>query len=776
MVEDEGFDRQSLSKLKVTELRELCKEAGVLISGKKDDLIDRLLLSDDKPAGELYLDEEKGVEGEVVEAEVSLPEQPVSKEEINIDDAIDRLIAKAEGKDLPKPEPSVEEVTVAKPAKVDEEPEIIEAEILDAEIIPQEQLKSEPVSSKKQAEKAETESIVLDDDPWSSEIVDVKTSGKKSQSAAKPRSVDDEASITITLPSFDIVQKYWQQIAAIGMVILLVGGGVFYFLSAESSFQARQLNYGDSMGFTVTGGEIALDGDDMVRLLRDALPGTAIEEACNELNIGITGLGSISITKGDESDILHGLDSHLIGAVDAKDAYGRSHLTAEQILEHNLEIDLSGKTWRDTNVCGNLGWSMSGNDLVMTTKTYDELTENALLRSETDISFTDIEGFVSTAGIVTFGADGLGNIGSMGPLLAFPMAPIELHAFFGDTKLVEDFQSSDDDNWNSDWSWSVGKEYNDASHGMVYPISIVHDEIERCLGHARIDILVQNGKPWPVQQEVDILIDKDRSTGDCGFFASAASDAALPTGSLTIKMTMSKTTSASGSTPVAWQAIYAGRPGPGEDKPNSLTQKQWTTSMWDESEIRSFNLEEALSCLRASHPTRSITQAIESDGYIWQAIYSQPTRSPEWNLSWVRSDDSAGWALVRTNGESCSIIDEGAYAEDEVKWNRDAIPETHNMALLEGRILDSIRYPGLTELLDSNTQGWNVDAIYGYRLSVSEENELLSLLPGDFATGQVTVAGERTWVVGNREHTASFVMNAETGRMLGWIEIVGAAN
>ena len=98
------------------------------------------------------------------------------------------------------------------------------------------------------------------------------------------------------------------------------------------------------------------------------------------------------------------------------------------------------------------------------------------------------------------------------------------------------------------------------------------------------------------------------------------------------------------------------------------------------------------------------------------------------------------------------------------------------MALLEGRILDSIRYPGLTELLDSNTQGWNVDAIYGYRLSVSEENELLSLLPGNFATGQVTVAGGRTWVDGNREHSANFVMNAETGRMLGWIEIVGAAN
>ncbi|HIL00274.1 MAG TPA: hypothetical protein EYG14_04830, partial [Candidatus Poseidoniales archaeon] len=95
MVEEEGFDRQTLSKLKVTELRELCKEAGVFVSGKKADLIDRLLSSVDEPAGELYLDEERGVEGEVVEAEVARPEQPASKEEINIDDAIDRLIAKA---------------------------------------------------------------------------------------------------------------------------------------------------------------------------------------------------------------------------------------------------------------------------------------------------------------------------------------------------------------------------------------------------------------------------------------------------------------------------------------------------------------------------------------------------------------------------------------------------------------------------------------------------------------------------------------------------------
>ena len=38
-----GLDRDSLSSLKVSELRTLCKENGLLISGKKEELISRLL-------------------------------------------------------------------------------------------------------------------------------------------------------------------------------------------------------------------------------------------------------------------------------------------------------------------------------------------------------------------------------------------------------------------------------------------------------------------------------------------------------------------------------------------------------------------------------------------------------------------------------------------------------------------------------------------------------------------------------------------------------------
>ena len=168
----------------------------------------------------------------------------------------------------------------------------MEAEIVEAEII------EKPVLTH------EEPSLILDeDDPWSLEhnqekIIVEDTSEEKI----------DQPSMTIVLPSIDIFKKYWQQISAVFMVVLLVGAGVVYFLSADSSFQARPLNYGDSMTFTLSEGEIILDGDDMVALLRDNLPDTAITDACNRLTVGLAGTGSISIVEGDLSQITHPVD------------------------------------------------------------------------------------------------------------------------------------------------------------------------------------------------------------------------------------------------------------------------------------------------------------------------------------------------------------------------------------------------------------------------------------------------------------------------------------
>ena len=754
MADEESYTFDSLSKMMVFDLREICKKEELPSSGNKAELIVRILghFSSDNDSEDLFIEEDSS-ESFPQKSKIEGKEEAVRSSK-DMDDAIDRLLSRVQTKDNPEIEDNSVEKDITDKSKIVEE--IMEAEIVEAEII------EKPVLTH------EEPSLILDeDDPWSLEhnqekIIVEDTSEEKI----------DQPSMTIVLPSIDIFKKYWQQISAVFMVVLLVGAGVVYFLSADSSFQARPLNYGDSMTFTLSEGEIILDGDDMVALLRDNLPDTAITDACNRLTVGLAGTGSISIVEGDLSQITHPVDrqsSELLGTINAKDAYGRSHLTVQQQITHNLEVDLEGKTWRDTDICGNLGWSLSGNDLLMTTNLYDELTETSLLRSESIISFTDVEGATTNANVVTFGADGFGNLDGIAPILTFPLAPIELHDFFGDIKLRSGMTSESVSNWNNDWEWSVGSEQNTADHGLVYPVKISHSEVERCLGRMNIDILVKNGVPWAVEQVVDILIDKDQSSSDCSFIESAATDAALPEGTLTVKMTMSRISSDSGTESISWGSTYAGRPGPGEDKLSTNAKKDWSTAMWDESEIRSFTLEDAISCLRANHSNRDITVAIDSDGYIWQSVYSL-NEVEEWNLSWVRSDETSGWAIVRQSDNGCSFEDEDR-DDGEVIWNQDAIPSTHTLKNLESRVLDSNRYQDLSVSLGENQ--WLEGSSFGYRLSVSEDSDFLSFLPGDFTEGEVTVAGSREWTQSNRKHNINFAMDAQTGRMLAWAEIIG---
>ena len=627
MADGESYTFDSLSKMMVFDLREICKIEGISPSGNKAELIVRILghFSSDNANDDLFLEEEPIVSQPKVSKIEGKNVSTRSSEEI--DDAINRLISRVESKDSLVIEDNSEEKEIKDELKIVDD--IIEAEIFEAEII------EEPAIIVKQEP-----SLILDEeDPWSLESKEVKPIID-----SPPKVKEDQPSMTIVLPSMDIFKKYWQQISAVIVVVLLVGAGVVYFLSADSSFQARPLNYGDSMTFTLSDGEIILDGDDMVAILRDNLPDTAITDACNRLTVGLTGTGSISIIEGDLNEISHPIDrqsSELLGVINAKDAYGRSHLTVQQEIIHDLEVDLEGKTWKDTNVCGNLGWSLPGNDLLMTTNLYEELTETSLLRSESIISFTDVDGITTNANVITFGANGFGNLDDIAPILTFPLAPIELHNFFGDIKLKSGMTSDSISDWNKDWEWVVGSEQNTAEHGLVYPVQISHSEIERCLGRMNIDILVKNGVPWAVEQEVDILINKDQSTSDCSFIESAAFEAALPEGELTVRMKMSMISSESGSKSISWSSTYAGRPGPGEDKLSTSAKKDWSTAMWDESVIRSFSLEDAISCLRTNHSNRDITVAIDSDGYIWQSIYSL-NEVEEWNLSWVQMKHQDG--------------------------------------------------------------------------------------------------------------------------------------
>ncbi|MDC1419817.1 SAP domain-containing protein [Euryarchaeota archaeon] len=567
--------------------------------------------------------------------------------------------------------------------------------------------------------------------------------------------IEDNSPTVITLPSLKNLKLDKKVIGAIFAALLLVGGTVFFVINNDNSFSPRSLKYGDEMNFNVEEAKITILGDDMVKIFRDS-SGSVLEDACGELEISMNGVGKVSVSREEKI---------------STDNLGRSGFyTAEKKIEHTLVVDFEGKTWRDVEECGNLGWSMAGNSLDMITTSWTELEAKELKRTKTDIIFEDIENKITNMQSVTYGLDGVSELDVLLPVLTLPLKPIELKSFFGDRSLSEGSSSIGDESWNSDWEWSVGKEFKSSNHGLVRTINIYHSEIGKCIGHANIEIQVKENYPWPIRQEVDILIDKNAQNNECNFLVSSATDSLLPDGKLTIRLKMGESSSVTGTTPIDWGKDYL-KPEAFDDRPRSSDKKKWIDSMWDESDLRSFNLEDAKQCLINNHPSSDISIAIIDGGYIWQASYNHPENSinSQWNLSWVDPDDKSGWlTLDGIDSEDCTIINSENNAQGEINWNKDSVPDTPTLSLLEQRILDEKRYPDLHDSIANSQNSWNSDVKMGYRLSVSEESELLSLIPIDLIDGQVSMSGTRKWTNSGKDNTVSFILNAQTGEMLAW--------
>jgi hypothetical protein len=274
-----------------------------------------------------------------------------------------------------------------------------------------------------------------------------------------------------------------------------------------------------------------------------------------------------------------------------------------------------------------------------------------------------------------------------------------------------------------------------------------------------------------VRQAADIVLDKDLQTSRCDFLSSAISEEVLPEGRLTIGMTMSKTGSGTyGSDSVDWGRNYL-KPTAGEDRPGTTSERSWVDSMVDESQIRDFPLEEATTCLKSTYPSHQASQALDSGGYVWKSEWSHQGEDPEWNLSWVDDMDRSGWLVLRQvaspPSDGCEITSDGTNSVGDVSWNRDSIPRTQTMDLLETRVLEDERYPGLSQYLESGGD-WHEQAQVGYRLSVTEDNEILSLLPGDLGDGKATLTAGRDWENGGRDRSVDMAMDAETGEMVLW--------
>ena len=109
-------------------------------------------------------------------------------------------------------------------------------------------------------------------------------------------------------------------------------------------------------------------------------------------------------------------------------------------------------------------------------------------------------------------------------------------------------------------------------------------------------------------------------------------------------------------------------------------------------------------------------------------------------------------------------MDDGSF-----QWNRNAIPDTLTMQALESRLLTSSRYPVLSQYINDGSGEWADDVEYGYRLTVTEENDIFDIVPVSIGQGAVSVGADKTWTdSNNREHTVTFAMDAENAQMLGW--------
>ena len=171
MSEDDSIDRESLTSNTVAKLREICKKRGLLVSGKKSELVDRIL--EDAGVVEEPIDISEDDDWDEGDALVMDDEPDITREKV------EQVISKIEN--------------------------IVEAEVVEAEVMP-----------------AEPNGVQEDEVPL---VV----------------AEDDQPSLVISMPSISSLGDRWKALAAVIVVVILVGAATTVFLQRSSGFEVAKL-------------------------------------------------------------------------------------------------------------------------------------------------------------------------------------------------------------------------------------------------------------------------------------------------------------------------------------------------------------------------------------------------------------------------------------------------------------------------------------------------------------------------------------------------------
>ena len=734
------------TNLTVAKLKALCVLNDLSASGKKAELLDRLL--------------EAGVDKETLGIEVfdeetstfqATADEDENEAESDAQDADGDEETDAENEGDGEDEPvmlSLEDddtmASVPLPSK-DEEPEeedVLEAEILEADLVDDE----------------------VDDEPEELDEVPLPVSS----STTTPRTKrSDQRPMTL----MEMVRRP-QAIAVMLTLILLGAGGWYYVNNQLEPFTADSLRYGDRMGYMITEGSF-LASEEYVELVTNQL-----EDPPNYCKIRLTfqGESTASVTEGTGVELSTQSTDDRLGAVKIQGGQGLSWLAVESVNEMSFsQFDLSGH-YPIASKCSDFTTDTTTGQAELTLKSWRELREQVVLATELDFSATlSATAYEGTA--FTYGVGGLlGDLEELSPGLGMVIAPVELAEFFGNAYITKDATGL-----SSGWEWRVTGSEKIGSTNMWKVTASHRDVRDFCLGYASMTMWLDAESPWAARQTVDVAISSsEASQSSCSAWQQRGVDAVLPEGEIELHHTFERTTLTRGIKAVELGKTYDNRPQANDLNPDDDDLVNWGvdgTHMPDNSTVRQHPLDEAMACIdEFSTAASGAVTALQNDGYVWRAVDHQNGTSTEWNLSWVDSDTTAGWLHFSVAGGgsealTCEFIAKGTF-DESITHNRDSIPKVLPLQDIETRLMDAQRFPDLTgptALYGSN--GPHETTSIGYLVVVPGSGFGIDFSDLLDTSGATTVDVQRQWEDGNKDRSFSLLVDASDGRLIGWTSL-----
>ncbi len=710
------------SSLTAAKLKALCILNDLSTSGNKSDLVSRLLESG-LSRDELGIEAEEAVE-KVIEAVIE--DEPI------------QLSLSLEDDDTLTPEVEPE---VVKPIVASTEDQIVDAsldEVLDAEVL-------------------DAEFVTLDEEVKAPKTVDVQSTTSKSSGEAA------------TL--LDMIKQ--PKIAAVFVVVLILGAGTWYFFNNQlEPFTADTLRYGDEMTYTISDGDF-MASEGFLDLVLDQIE---TEDDICKLRLLFDGSGDVSISNGGSSELVSQTSLDRLGAVSAKGGQGMDWLTVESVSEYDFSAFTIQRHLRSSipgsSACSDFPASVSGTADLTSTQ-WTELRDRASIGTAVDWNLNVEDTYQGN--LMTFGVGGiLGDLDTLSPGFSMLLQPVELQEL-----LANDYIDDGATGSRLGWDWRVLGTETLGSTEMWKIVATNQDVQELCLGSASMTLLVEEGNPWATKQTVNVVISgSDSNRQGCSTTTKLLGDYVLPDGELTMSHTFQKSSLSRGSKGLEFGLSYDARPQANELSPNDDELNDWGPNgehMPDKSTLRTHNLEAAIDCLDYLQSSASgAVAALDDGGYVWRAIDQQYATNTQWNISWIATDDIAGWVTFNMTGtpsqENCQFDKKGSY-DETVSYNREFIPKVLNISTIEESLLDSTRFPTLTsnQGLFTSAGNYHSETRVGYLVVVpgSGINTILTNI-GDATDGASTVDISRDWTEDGWNKRFNLIADATDGRIIGW--------